>query len=105
AGGGDGIVRLWEIAPGAYRGSLLAARDDSAKGPTCEWTVTTPQGYLAASPGWAARFRLAVPGAVPRSRLPSILASLNNPDLAVKALHGEKVDAPLLTAPAVRAPL
>jgi hypothetical protein len=96
AGGGDGIVRIWDVASGALTASLVAAR---GSGET-DWVLLAPQGYVSASPRWSKRLRLMAGNLPVSTRGAAILAALQNSAAALKCLHGEKVDAPTLAAPA-----
>src|SRR5205085_859923 len=98
--GADGIVRLWDVTSGGLRASLMARSYFAARPPSTEWAVLTPAGYFAASPGWSAKARPEASGAALKTRSGAILAALAKPDLALKAMRGEKVDPPVLTPPA-----
>jgi WD40 repeat protein len=101
-GGAEGIVRLWDVGAGTLRASLVA-RPPSKPGAPTEWAVITAPGYLDSSPAWSAAARLSVGALLARAGAQPILKLLKNPDLARKALAGEKVDSPAIPAPSAPA--
>ena len=83
--GPDGVVRIWEVSNGRLRLSLLIWAS-SEKSPAQDWIVVTPEGFFAASSGWAKRTQLAFGAktlAVDRSKV--FLHTLQNQESVDKA--------------------
>jgi dipeptidyl aminopeptidase/acylaminoacyl peptidase len=97
AAGADGAVRIWEIQPGTLRATILLS-PPLGKG-EAQWAIVGEQGYVSASPGWAKKLALKAGELPVAARSAELLTALSKPDLVQKALRGEKVDPPVLTAP------
>ena len=80
----DGTVKLWNLAENRLLATLvqLAPRTD-------EWLISTPPGYLAASPG-AVQWKTAKLNTPPDK----LAAILQNPELVKQSLAGAKTAPP-----------
>lgn len=84
AGTWDGFIRLWDVAAGRQVATLLSAERDDGK--PCDWLVTTPTGYYAASSTLAGRSRWTISG----QELPYTLVAqvLERPNEVANSLAG-----------------
>ena len=89
SGGADGTAKVWDAADGRLLATLWSGAGPAADG---DWLAITPEGYVGASDGVAARNPWQAGGKpVPDAKL---VAPLRDPARVAEALCGKKVPEP-----------